>query len=151
MISLEFSACLNWPAPPDRQSPLVLADRMAQGRECGQAPFLEPDLDGDRIPDIVIPATRLSGQASGLAICLLGDDSLTTAGYAGPIGAHLDTSYFGTADFWAIHRGSVPQCVTEGPPPELRGDAIFLAKQEKSSVIVYGSNSGKRDSYWQGD
>ena len=134
MISLEFSACLNWPAPPDHQLPLVLADpgvafetvvsamigcgfdqtryrlsdRMAQGREGGQAPFLEPDLDGDRIPDIVIPATRLSGQASGLAICLLGDDTLIMAGYAGPIGAHLDPSYFGTADFWAIHRGSVP-------------------------------------------
>jgi len=33
----------------------------------------------------------------------------------------------------------------------LRGDAIFPGKQEKSSAIVYVSNSGKLDSYWQGD
>lgn len=177
MMSLEFSACLNWPSPPDRQSPLVsadpsvafetvasamigcgfdqarfsMSDRMAQGRQGGQAPYLKPDLDGDWIPDMVVPATRLSDQAPGLAICLVGDETLIMAGYAGPIGAHLDPSYFGTADFWAIHRGPVPQGIAEGPPPDLRGDAIFLGKQEKSSVILYLSSAGKLDSYWQGD
>lgn len=105
----------------------------------------------DRVPDILIPATRLSDQAPGLAICLLGDNTLIMAGYAGPIAAHLDPRIFRPVDFGAIHRGSVSQGVTEGPPAELRSEEVFLGKQEKSSVIVSVSNSGKLDSYRQGE
>lgn len=177
MTSLTFTACIVWHAPSGKLAPLVsadpgvayetavstilgcgfdketyqLSDRMVQGREDGQRPYLEPDLDGDNIPDIVIPVIRKADDSPGLVMCLLGDERLIMAGYEGRIGAHLDPAYFGRADFWQVHEGPVGHGVGEGPPPRLSGDAILLAKQDSSSVLLFLSSSGNLDSYWQGD
>ncbi|KMK65341.1 hypothetical protein [Puniceibacterium sp. IMCC21224] len=177
MTALDFTACLVWQGGGDRLDPIMsadtevafdavvatmlgcgfddvafrLSDRMAKGREGGQAPYLEPDMDGDGIPDLVIPATRRTDQAPGLAICLLGDETLVLAGYDGRIGMHLDPSYFGRADFWGIHRGEVYASAAQDGPPTLGGDALLLGKDDSSSVLVYLDAARNVSSYWQGD
>lgn len=177
MNSLSFHACLTWQALPQKLDPIISADpgvafetvvsamlgcgfddqtyklseRMADGLDGGQAAFLHPDLDGDRIVDIAIPITRRSDDAPGIALCLLGTKTLMLAGYDGRIGKHLDPSYFETADFWGIHQGPVGQGVAEGPAPRLRGDAILLGKEDSSSVLLFLTEDMRIDSYWQGD
>ena len=127
-----------------------LSDRMAQGREGGQRPFLEPDLDGDGQRDIVAPVTRIADDTPGLALCLASGSRLILAGYTGRIGKHLDPVYFGRADWWNVYpRGSVNRSA-EGMPPILRGDAILLGKDDSSSVLLYLAD-GVLSSYWQGD
>ncbi len=127
-----------------------LSDRMAQGREGGQRPFLEPDLDGDGHNDIVAPVTRVVDEAPGLAICLASGSRLIMAGYSGRIGKHLDPVYFGRVDWWNVYpRGSVNRSA-EGMPPVLTGDAILLGREDSSSVLLFLAG-GVVSSYWQGD
>jgi hypothetical protein len=129
-----------------------LSDRMGGGREGGQRPWLEPDLDGDALNDLVVPITRLSDDAPGLAICLRQDKKLALVGYDGRIGKHLDPEYFGFADWWNVYeRGPVSQGVGEAPPPTLRGEAILFGKESASSVLLYLDTDGRVTSYWQGD
>lgn len=177
MTAMAFQVCLVWQGGGDRLDPIVsadpgvafetvvsamigcgldtrthrLSDRMSKGREGGQRPYLEPDMDGDGIPDLVVPVTRVSDQAPGLAICLLGDESLILAGYDGRIGRHLDPTYFGRADWWGLQSGPVYQSEDEGPPPVLRGDGVVFGKEGASSVLLYLDDGGKVSSYWQGD
>lgn len=128
-----------------------LSDRMAQGAERGADPMLRPDLDGDGIPDLVIPIRRRSDGARGMAFCLIGDETLLLAGYDGRIGKHFDPAYFGSADWWGIHDGPVYQGVAEGPPPVLRGQAVLLGKEGASSVLLFVDGERRLASYWQGD
>ncbi len=177
ITSMSFTGCLVWLTKPDRLPPIIdadpgvafdaavaemkgcgldtatyrLSDRMAGGSERGQAPMLRPDLDRDNIPDLVIPVTRRSDGAPGLALCLIGDETLLLAGYAGRIGAHLDPGYFASADWWRIHQGPIRPGAGEGSPPRLRGDALLLGKDDSSSVILYLDEDGALNSYWQGD
>lgn len=175
--SLSFSVCLLWQGGGERLDPIVdadpgvafdavvatmrgcgvdtvkfkLSDRMSRGREGAQRPFLEPDMDGDNIPDLVVPVTRRKDEMPGLAICLVGTETLVMVGYDGRIGKHFDPSYFNSADGWGIHRGQVYQSPEEGPPPVLTGDAVSLSKAESSSVILYLTPDLVVSSYWQGD
>lgn len=177
MISLSFTACLVWQGGGDRLDPIVdadpgvafdtvvatmrgcgldtglfkLSDRMSKGREGAQRPYLDPDMDGDNIPDLVVPVTRRADDAPGLAICLAGTDTLVMAGYDGRIGRHLDPVYFGRADSWLIHSGPIWQSPEEGPPPVLKGEALTIGKEDSSSVIVYLRPDLSVSSYWQGD
>lgn len=175
--AMAFTACLAWTGAGVRHDPIVdvdpgvafasavaemkgcgldtqvykLSDRMASGGERGSEPILRPDLDGDNIPDLVIPLRRRSDGAPGLALCLIGDETLLLAGYDGRIGAHLDPAYFKSADWWAIHRGPVGQGVAEGPPPMPIGDAIVMGKDDSSSVLILLDGERRLTSYWQGD
>lgn len=174
---LEAAVCLVWVAPADRLPPSVdadpgvafasviaemkgcgldtgiykLSDRMAAGRERGQAPFLRPDLDRDTIPDLVVPVTRRADKVPGLAICLIGDETLLLAGYSGMIGRHLHPDYFQSVDWWALHQGPIRPGAGEGSPPRLRGDAILLGKGDASTAFLFLSADGGLTSYWQGD
>ena len=177
-VSMDFTVCLVWQGGGDRLPPIVdaepgvafervvtqmkacgldtavyrLSDRMSQGSERGQAPYLEPDLDGDNIPDLVVPVYRREDRAPGLAFCLIGDETLRLAGYSGRIGRHLDPAYFDSADWWSVHpKGPVWPGVAEGPPPELVGDGVTVGKEGASSVLVYLDADRQVRSYWQGD
>lgn len=175
--SLSFTVCLIWQGGGDRLDPIVdadpgvafdavvaamrgcgldtrefkLSDRMSKGREGAQRPYLEPDMDGDNIPDLVVPVRRRTDQAPGLAICLIGTETLVLAGYGGRIGRHLDPSYFGRVDGWNIHTGRIFQSPEEGPPPTLTADGLSLGKEDSSSVIIYLTPDLTVSSYWQGD
>lgn len=175
--SLSFSVCLIWQGGGDRLDPIVsadpgvafeavvatmrgcgldmsvfkLSDRMSKGREGAQRPYLKPDMDGDNIPDLVVPALRRADAAPGLAICLIGTETLVMAGYDGLIGKHLDPEYFGRADGWSVHKGQIYPSPEEGVPPVLTGDVIVLGKEDSSSVIVYLKPDLTVSSYWQGD
>ena len=175
--SLSFSVCLLWHGGGDRLDPIIdadpgvafeavvatlrgcgldtsvfkLSDRMSKGREGAQRPFLEPDMDGDGIPDLVVPVIRREDAAPGLAICLIGTETLVMAGYEGRIGRHLDPAYFNSADVWLVQSGQIDQSAEEGPPPRLSADAILLGKEDSSSVILYLTPDLAVSSYWQGD
>ena len=175
--SLSFSVCLLWQGGGDRLDPIVdadpgvafaavvatmrgcgldtsvlkLSDRMSKGREGAQRPYLEPDMDGDNIPDLIVPVMRRSDGAPGLAICLIGTETLILAGYDGRIGRHLDPGYFTSADGWGIHRGQVYPSPEEGVPPILSGEAVILGKDDSSSVILFLKPDLTLSSYWQGD
>lgn len=177
MRTLSFSVCLLWQGGADRLNPIVNpdpaaafedviaamrgcgldthlfkpSDHMAAARNPAQPPFLGPDMDGDGIPDLVVPVIRRHDQAPGLAICLIGDETLIMAGYRGRIGRHLDPAYFNSADGWAIHKGPIYQSADESPPPVLSGDAIVMGKDDSSSVIVFLKPDLTVSSYWQGD
>lgn len=177
MTSLSFSACLIWQGGGDRLDPIVdadpgvafaevaatmrgcgldtgafkLSDRMSKGREGLQRPYLEPDLDGDNIPDLVVPVTRRADGAPGLAMCLIGTETLVMAGYDGRIGKHLDPAYFDSADGWMVHEGPIPVSPEEGPPPLIHGDAVLLGKADSSSVLIFLTLERAVSSYWQGD
>ena len=124
---------------------------MSKGREGAQSAFLEPDMDGDNIPDLVVPVIRRNDRAPGLAICLIGTETLVLAGYNGRIGRHLDPAYFNSVDGWNIHTGQIYQSHDEGPPPRLSADAVVLGKDDSSSVILYLKPDLTVSSYWQGD
>ncbi len=175
--SLAFSACLVWQGGGERLSPLVdsdpgvafenvvatmrgcgldtstfkISDRMSKGREGAQRAFLDPDMDGDNIPDLVVPVVRRNDEAPGLAICLIGTETIVMVGYTGRIGKHFDPAYFNSADGWQIHQGRVYPSPEEGAPPTLSADAILLGKGESSSVLLYLGPNRAPSSYWQGD
>lgn len=175
--SFSFSVCLLWQGGGERLDPIVdadpsvafetvvatmrvcgldtsvfkLSDRMSKGREGLQRPYLEPDMDGDNIPDLIVPISRRNDAAPGLAICLVGTETLVLVGYTGRIGKHLDPAYFNSADGWQIHQGEVYPSPEEGPPPTLSSDAILLAKEDSSSVILFLKPDLTVSSYWQGD
>ncbi len=164
MVYMKFTGCVEWnpghhettlaqSSAPGIGGPVVavietcgldaqiyrLSDRMAGGREGGQRPWLEPDLDGDGLNDLVIPITRTSDDAPGLALCLRKTNSLLIAGYAGSIGEHLDPEYFRKADWWNVH-------AREG-----QGDAIILGIEGASNVLLYIDSESRLTSGWQGD
>lgn len=175
--SLSFSVCLIWQGGGERLDPIVdadpgvafdavvatmrgcgldtsvfkLSDRMSKGREGAQRPFLEPDMDGDNIPDLIVPVIRRNDTAPGVAICLIGTETLVMVGYSGRIGKHFDPAYFTSADGWQIHTGQVYPSPEEGPPPTLSSQAIVLGKDDTSSVILYLNSDLTVSSYWQGD
>lgn len=175
--TLSFKVCLIWKGGGDRLAPIVdedpkvafdaavatmkgcgldtalyaASDRMGKRLGATQSAYLEPDLDGDNIPDLVVPVSRRSDGAPGLAICLVGTETLLLAGYDGRIGRHLDPAYFGRADGWGIHDGPIWQSPEEDAPPHLTADAVRLSKEESSSVILYLKPDLSFSSYWQGD
>lgn len=175
--SLSFTVCLIWKGGGDRLAPIVdedpkvvfdnavatmkgcgldtalfaVSDRMGMRTDIAQSPFLKPDMDGDNIPDLVVPVSRRADGAPGLAVCLAGTDTLLLAGFDGRIGRHLDPAYFGRADGWGIHSGPIWQSPEEGEPPNLTKDAVRLSKEESSSVILYLRPDLTFSSYWQGD
>ncbi len=178
MTALTFRVCLTWFGGSEKPDPVVVADpgvafeklvsgmkacgfdfrayrlsdRMAGGREGGQAPWLDVDMDGDGSADLVVPVTRLRDKRAGIAICLKTSGKLKLAGFEGRIGRHLDPDYFGRADWWNVFpRGPVSKSEAEGPPPILHGDAVVMGKDGASSVILYLGPGRKLSSYWQGD
>lgn len=178
MVSLTFQVCLTWFGDGEKPDPIVVADpgvafdtvvsdmktcgldfrayrlsdRMAGGREGGQSPWLNADMDGDGNADLVVSVRRLRDRRAGIAICLKTEGVLKLAGFDGRIGKHLDPDYFGRTDWWNVFpRGPVSKSEAEGPPPTLPGDAIVMGKDGASSVILYLDADRKLSSYWQGD
>jgi hypothetical protein len=173
--TLSFTACLVWQGGGDRLAPLADTDPVAafetaaatmlgcglqdatfrlsdhMGQTGMQPAFLAPDMDGDGTPDLVVPVLRRGDGAPGLAICLLGTETLVLAGYDGRIGRHLDPAYFGRADKWGVHAGPVWPSAEEDAPPHLTADAVILGKEDSSSVILYLKPDLTPASYWQGD
>jgi hypothetical protein len=174
---MRFTVCLVWQGGGDRLAPIAQADPgiafqtlIAEMTECGldtsvfrlsdhaagwregyQQPFLTPDMDGDNIPDRVVPVTRLQDSASGLAICLLGDNTLKLTPFDGRIGQFFDPQNFVVADGWNIFRkADVTASETSGPPPTLTGDAIDIFKEPSWRALIYLDNAGNINSYWYG-
>ncbi len=165
MTWLKFRVCLNWPAK--KVTPAAeevragfLPDETERIRACGLAPeftphpYLRPltldgDFDGDGTLDMAVPVVRDRDGKRALAICRAGT-VLDVVGLEGRMG-HLVPEYFDRMDHWSLHpRGEVNQGVAEGAPPILTGDAILLALEEKSSVLLYW-NGVRYQAYWQGD
>lgn len=175
--SLAFTVCLVWKGGGDSLAPIVdddpsvafdaavatmkgcgldtalfaVSDHMGKRADFVQSAFLTPDMDGDAIPDLVVPVLRRDDDAPGLAVCLAGTDTLLLAGFDGRIGRHLDPAYFGRADGWGVHEGPVGSSPEEDAPPQLTADAIRLSKEESSSALLYLTPDLTFSSYWQGD
>lgn len=177
LTGLSFTVCLIWQSGGDRLAPIAepnseiaseaavatmkgcgldtsqftISDRMRNRRDATQSTHLNPDMDGDSIPDLVVTVSRRTDRAPGLAVCLVRTETLLLAGYRGRIGRHLDPAFLGRADGWGIQTGPVSRSPEEGEPPNLIGDAVRLSKEESSSVVLYLTPDLEFSSYWQGD
>lgn len=177
IIEMSFKICLVWQGGGDRLDPIAQADPgiafrtlIAEMTDCGldtsvyrlsdhaagwregyQQPFLTPDMDGDNIPDRVVPITRLKDKALGLAICLLGDNTLKLTPFDKRIGRFFDPENFIVADGWhTFRKAKVSASETSGLPPVLIGDAIDLFKEPSWRALIYLDKAGNIDSYWYG-
>lgn len=177
ITEMKFTVCLVWQGGGDRLEPIVEADPgiafdslLAEMKACGldtslyrlsdrasgrsegyQAPYLTPDMDGDNIPDRVVPITRLSDDAPGLAICLMGENQLRLTTFDQRIGRFFDPNNFVVADGWHIfQKAEIFSSDTDGPPPELIGDAIDIFKEPSWRALIYLDERFELSSYWYG-
>ncbi len=164
IVQMDFRVCLVWQGGGDRLDPIALADPgvafqtlIAEMTGCGldtsayrlsdhasgwregyQQAFLTPDMDGDQIPDRVVPITRLQDDALGLAICLLGDNTLKMTSFDKETDRFFAPKNLFVADGWHIfEKAEVAASETDGPPPVLIGDAIDLFKEPSWRVLIY--------------
>lgn len=170
--TMQFQACLEWrmvaDAPVEQGEGPFPAQLVAAFDACGlpetvrlsphmsqgaypAANYLEPDLDGDGVHEIVAPIVRMQGGKRGLAVCWRDGSRLDVLGLDGDLGAHLTPAYFDRMDYWHVHMADeVSQGVGENAPPVLNGQGVILGIEGASSVLIYLSG-GAFTSYWQGD
>ena len=111
--------------------------------------YLRGDFNGDGRPDFAVLIERLSDKKQGIAIFHFGEPTIRVVGAGRPLNDGLDD--FSWMDVWQVYpRGPVGQGVEEGPPPRLRGEALWVEKSESSSAIIYW-NGQKYVWYQQGD
>ncbi len=128
-----------------------LVDDVSRVRpEWNVPPFLEGDFDGDGRMDFAATVRRQTDNKRGLAVCRADESTLDLVGFDGRYGEHLSPEYFDRFDYWTVHEGAIGQGVAEGAPPSIPGDAILLAIEESSSVLVFWDGA-QWSSYWQGD
>lgn len=156
MSYLKFDVCLTWPKRLGAIPPELVEQLGACGLPSAFQPVgaLEPssiggDFDGDGAHDIAALVRRSTDGKQALAICRAGT-WLNLIGLEGDLG-HLTPAYFDRMDWWSLYPiGPVSQGVEEGDPPTLKGDAILLGMEEKSSVLLYWTGQAFH-AYWQGD
>lgn len=111
--------------------------------------YLRGDFNGDGRPDIAVLIERLSDKKQGIAIFHFGDPTIRVVGAGRVLNNGVDD--FSWMDVWHVWpKMPVGQGVEEGPPPKLRGEALWVEKSEAASAIVYW-NGQKYVWYQQGD
>jgi hypothetical protein len=103
--------------------------------------YLRGDFDGDGRGDYAVAVKRTSDDADRVVVL-----------FAKKKAAWLPDDDTPANDVWYVHdrRTKVEIGVTGDRPPKLRGDAIFIAKAESSSVVLYWTGKTFK-TYWQGD
>lgn len=114
-------------------------------------PFLlHGDFNGDGVIDIAVLVTRRRDKSQGIAVLHAGASQPIILGAGHAIGnGGNDFSWMGA---WTVYpKGPVGKSVYEdGPPPQVRGDFLFVEKLESASGIIYWDGSAYRW-YQQGD
>jgi hypothetical protein len=139
--STEMVAYYNLPPEVNERIASVLSDHDI---DLSVNPFYQrADFDGDKKPDYAIALVPKSGDKHQRVLVVRGKKSA-------PI--WLDDVEFPALDGWFVHdrKIKVDVGVTGKKPPKLKGDALYIAKAESSSAIVYWTGK-KFASYWQGD
>jgi hypothetical protein len=115
-------------------------------------PFLvQGDFNGDGAIDIAVLITRRGDGRRGIAILHAGARQPIILGAGHAVGNGGDD--FAWMGAWSVYpKGPVHQSVIEhqGPPPQLRGDALVVEKLESASGIIYWDGTAYRW-YQQGD
>lgn len=102
--------------------------------------YLTGDFDGDGKTDIAIWVKNIKTKEIGLAILHHGDKSLHILG-AGTLVKDRGRN-LGSFDMWSLYpKAPISQSPYEGQPPNLKGDALWVAKSESASVFIYWSGS----------
>lgn len=162
MTAMAFELCLSWPesleAPPAPADTVLWTRAVDRVRRCGlpksvrPEPWLKPealisDFDGDFTQEVTVPIVRTKDGKRGLAICIGG--RLHLVGLDKAID-DLEPAYFEKVDGWVLVPAGPVNPGPEGKPPVLQGQAILLAKDDSSSVMLYWDGRRFR-AYWQGD
>jgi photosystem II stability/assembly factor-like uncharacterized protein len=106
--------------------------------------YLNGDFNGDCNLDLAVLVRQRGTRKLGIAILRAGSSQIYVLGAGTPFGQGGDD--FSWMDTWSIHYKSsnVAQGAGQGPPPTLRGDAIYVAKGGGMSAIIYWTGSGFR-------
>jgi hypothetical protein len=111
--------------------------------------YLRGDFNGDGRPDMAVLIERLSDKKQGIAIFHFGESTIRVVGAGRALNNGEDE--FSWMDAWQVWpKMPVGQGVEEGPPPKLRGEALYVEKTESASAIIYW-NGQKYLWYQQGD
>ncbi|HKY71880.1 MAG TPA: hypothetical protein VJL88_08160 [Nitrospira sp.] len=108
------------------------------------------DFNGDGALDIAVLIRRRSDGFQGIGILHGGDTKPIILGAGNAIGNGGDN--FDWLGAWSVYpKGPVEKSVyEEGPPPQIRGDLLFVEKLESASGLIYWDGSAYRW-YQQGD
>ncbi len=111
--------------------------------------YLRGDFDGDAEPDVAILVHEKVSGKQGIAIVHHATKKVHVVGAASKLGNGGDD--FSWMDVWCVYRkGPVYRGIDEDAPPELSAEAIYVAKSESSSAIIYWDGQEYRW-YQQGD
>jgi hypothetical protein len=98
--------------------------------------YLRGDFDGDGKPDIAVLVREKNTRKIGIAICNSQGNKVVVVGAGRKCGNGSDD--FVWMDVWAVYpKGSVRMGVGERSVPVLRGEALYVAKSESCSALIY--------------
>jgi len=109
--------------------------------------FLSGDFDGDHQTDIAILIRNKKSGESGILIILRKNRIVSVLG-AGNLIEGRGGSNFDWMDMWTLYpKGEVKRSPFENYTPTLIGDALWAAKSESASVIIFWN--GKKYIWYQ--
>jgi hypothetical protein len=111
--------------------------------------YLRGDFDGDGRPDYAVRIKSKTGSESGIAVWLSSLHKFMVLGAGVPF--RVSGTTVKSLDFlntWQVFsKGAVERGVESGPPPQLKGDAIWAGKAESASGLIYWN--GKSFAWYQ--
>jgi len=108
-------------------------------------PFQEADFDGDGQLDLALLVRERNSRKSGIAIIHQGTKEIFVVGAGTELSNGGDD--FSWMDSWRVVSGPVEQGATDERPPTLKGAALWVAKEESASALVYWT--GVRYAWYQ--
>ena len=162
MVYMKFQACVHWNEGPIDPEIAHYASQedvsnfpawvLTAFEDCGlpdtllvsgrmprhgyrQRAWLQPDLDGDRLPDLVALITRPADGRHGLAACFQADRRLIVSGLdTDSNDTPLSSGFLEQADWWSVQDRS-----------------IVIGIEGAGSQIVVVDEAGNLQGNWQGD
>jgi len=97
--------------------------------------YLQGDFNGDKKPDIAVLIKEKNSGKNGIAIFHAGKNEVIILGAGKDFDGEDDISWIGSWSVWP--KGHVPSNIENEPGPKLKGDALYLAKDEDGLGIAY--------------
>ncbi len=111
--------------------------------------YLRGDFNGDRIPDVAVLVKEKKSGKSGILIVHGTSKQSFILGAGQGFGNSGDD--FSGINIWEVYlKGPVERGVGMGPPPLLKGEALWVERAEAASALIYWDGKAYKW-YQQGD